>query len=34
VVRNAVEQRPTHPYDIHEILIFNPEIDPGYRPLV
>lgn len=31
VLRNALEQRPTHPYDIHEILISYQKIDPGYR---
>jgi len=34
VVRNAVSGRPTHPYDIHEILLAYQEIDPGYRLLV
>ena len=31
VVRNAVTGRPTHPYDIHEILVEYQRIDPGYR---
>jgi hypothetical protein len=34
VIRNAVEQRPTHPYDIHEILVYYQKIDPGYRLVV
>jgi hypothetical protein len=34
VLRNALENRATHPYDIHEILIFHQKIDPGYRLLV
>lgn len=31
VVRNAVTGRPTHPYDIHQILIHRQAVDPGYR---
>jgi len=31
VVRNAVTGQPTHPYNIHEILVAYQEIDPGYR---
>jgi hypothetical protein len=31
VLRNAVTGRPTHPYDIHQILIRHQELDPGYR---
>jgi len=34
VVRNFVEDRPTHPYDIHEILVAYQKIDPGYRFVV
>jgi len=34
VIRNFVENRPTHPYDIHEILIAYQKIDPGYRFVV
>lgn len=31
VLRNSVTGRPTHPYDIHQILIARQELDPGYR---
>jgi hypothetical protein len=31
VVRNAVTGQPTHPYDIHQILIHRQAMDPGYR---
>jgi hypothetical protein len=31
VARNALTGRPTHPYDIQQILIRYQEIDPGYR---
>jgi len=31
VVRNAVTGRPTHPYDIHQILLIHQELDSGYR---
>jgi len=34
VVRNAVTGRPTHPYDIHEILIAWQQTDPGYELVV
>jgi hypothetical protein len=34
VVRNAVAGRPTHPYDIHEILIAWQQTDPGYELVV
>jgi len=34
VARNALSQRPTHPYDIHEILVSYQKIDPGYRLVV
>jgi hypothetical protein len=30
VLRNSLTGRPTHPYDIHEILVFHQKIDPGY----
>ncbi len=31
VLRNAVTGRPTHPYDIHDILVFHQKIDPLYK---
>lgn len=31
VLRNALTGRPTHPYDIHQILVRHQELDPGYR---
>lgn len=31
VVRNAVSGRPTHPYNVHDILLRHQEIDSGYR---
>jgi hypothetical protein len=31
VVRNAVTGEPTHPFDIHQILIERQAMDPGYR---
>lgn len=34
VVRNAITGRPTHPFNIHEILVFYQKIDPGYRFVV
>jgi hypothetical protein len=34
VVRNTLSGRPTHPYDIHEILLAFQEIDPGYNLVV
>ena len=34
VVRNAITGRPTHPFNIHEILVFHQKIDPGYRFVV
>jgi hypothetical protein len=34
VVRNALSGRPTHPYDVHEILLAYQEIDPGYNLVV
>jgi hypothetical protein len=30
VVHNAATADPTHPYDVHEILVFRQKIDPGY----
>lgn len=30
VLRNALTGRPTHPYDIHEILVSHQKLDPGY----
>jgi len=34
VVRNCITARPTHPFNIHEILVFHQKIDPGYRFVV
>ncbi|MCI0417651.1 MAG: hypothetical protein L0312_00275 [Acidobacteria bacterium] len=34
VLRNTLTDRPTHPFDIHEILVFHQRIDPGYRFVV
>jgi hypothetical protein len=34
VIRNALTGRPTHPYDIHEILVAYQRLDPGYRFVV
>lgn len=34
VVRNTVTGQPTHPYDIHQILIHHQKLDPGYALLV
>ena len=31
VIRNAVTGQPTHPYNIHQILLYWQELDPGYR---
>jgi hypothetical protein len=31
VLRNFLTGRPTHPYDIHEILVYNQALDPGYQ---
>jgi hypothetical protein len=30
VLRNLLTGRPTHPYDIHEILLVHQHLDPGY----
>lgn len=34
VLRNALTGRPTHPFDIQQILLKDQEIDPGYRLIV
>jgi hypothetical protein len=34
VVRNSVSGRPTHPFDIHEILVTHQRLEPGYDILV
>lgn len=34
VVRNSVSGRPTHPFDIHEILVAHQRLEPGYEFLV
>lgn len=34
VLRNRLTGRPTHPYDIQQILIATQEIDPGYKLVV
>lgn len=31
VLRNWLTGKPTHPYDIHQILTFHHRLDPGYR---
>jgi len=31
VLRNALTGRPTHPYDIHQLLVRHQKLDPGYR---
>lgn len=31
VLRNTLTGKPTHPYDIHQILLIHQELDPGYR---
>lgn len=30
VLRNKISGKPTHPYNIHEILVYHQHIDPGY----
>lgn len=30
VLRNQLTNRPTHPYDIHELLLFHQKLDAGY----
>lgn len=34
VLRNKIEDRPTHPYDIHQLLVHHQQLDPGYSLLV
>jgi len=34
VLRNTLENRPTHPYDIQQILILHQKLDPGYDLVV
>lgn len=34
VLRNALHHRPTHPYDIHEILVAYQKLDPEYQLVV
>lgn len=34
VLRNHLSGRPTHPYDIHQILVHHQHLDPGYRLVV
>ncbi|HYU77972.1 MAG TPA: hypothetical protein VEK56_03245 [Vicinamibacterales bacterium] len=34
VLRNTLTGRPTHPFDIHEILLVHQHLDPGYDLLV
>ena len=34
VVRNKLSGKPTHPYNIHEILVAHQKIDPGYTFVV
>ena len=34
VLRNAITGRPTHPYDIHELLVSYQKLDPGYTLIV
>ena len=34
VLRNTLTGRPTHPYDIHQILLVHQRLDPGYDLLV
>jgi hypothetical protein len=31
VLRNSLTGRPTHPYDIHEILLLHQKLDVGYQ---
>ncbi|HBY61837.1 MAG TPA: hypothetical protein DEH78_18605 [Solibacterales bacterium] len=31
VLRNWISGRPTHPYDIHQILLYHQELDPLYK---
>jgi hypothetical protein len=34
VLRNQISGRPTHPYDIHELLVSYQKLDPGYALVV
>jgi hypothetical protein len=34
VLRNKISGRPTHPYDIHELLVSYQKLDPGYTLIV
>jgi len=34
VMRNTLTGRPTHPYDIHQILLHHQRLDPGYALIV
>ncbi len=34
VLRNQISGRPTHPYDIHELLVSYQKLDPGYTLIV
>lgn len=34
VLRNQLTDRPTHPYDIHQILLLHQELEPGYDLVV
>ena len=34
VLRNSLTGKPTHPYNIHEILLGHQRMDPGYDLLV
>ncbi len=31
VARNSITKEPTHPYNIHQILVMHQHLDPGYR---
>ena len=34
VLRNFLTRRQTHPFDIHEILVYRQKLDPGYTFVV
>lgn len=34
VLRNHLTDRPTHPYDIHQLLMHHQKLDPGYQLVV
>lgn len=34
VLRNTLSGKPTHPYDIHEILLAHQKLDPGYSFII